>query len=199
VASLKAGRWQMGVGRTLRGRTLGIFGYGRIGTAVGGYARAFGMRVKVWAREASRARAAADGSELAASKAELFATSDVLTLHMRLVPATRSIVTAADLALMKPDALMVNTSRAGLIEPGALVAALKAGRPGAAAVDVFETEPLRDVADPLLALPNVIATPHIGYVTVEEWELQFADIFDQILAYAAGAPINVVNPHALAR
>ncbi|HUH69925.1 MAG TPA: D-2-hydroxyacid dehydrogenase family protein [Mycobacterium sp.] len=199
VASLKAGRWQMGVGRTLRGRTLGIFGYGRIGTAVGGYARAFGMPVKVWAREASRARAAADGYELAASKAELFATSDVLTLHMRLVPATRRIVTTADLALMQPDALIVNTSRAGLIEPGALVAALKAGRPGAAAVDVFETEPLRDVADPLLALPNVIATPHIGYVTVEEWELQFADIFDQILAYAAGAAINVVNPHALAR
>lgn len=193
MASLKAGRWQMGVGRTLRGRTLGIFGYGRIGGAVAGYARAFGMRVKVWAREASRERAAADGHELAASQADLFETSDVLTLHMRLAPATRGIVTAADLARMKPDALLVNTSRAGLIAPGALVAALKAGRPGSAAVDVFETEPLRDVADPLLALPNVTATPHIGYVTAEEWELQFADIFDQILAYAAGAPINVVN------
>jgi D-3-phosphoglycerate dehydrogenase len=198
MASLKAGRWQMGVGRTLRGRALGIFGYGRIGAAVAGYARAFGMRVRIWARAASRERASADGYQLAASKAELFEASDVLTLHMRLVPATRGIVTAADLALMKPDALLVNTSRAGLIEPGALAAALRAGRPGAAAVDVFETEPLRDIADPLLVLPNVIATPHIGYVTVEEWELQFADIFDQILAYHAGAPINVVNQEVLA-
>ncbi len=197
MASLKAGRWQMGVGRTLRGRTLGVFGYGRIGAAVAGYARAFGMRVLVWAREASRERAAADGYAVAPSKAAIFEACDVLTLHMRLVPATRGIVTAEDLARMQPDALLVNTSRAGLIEPGALVAALKAGRPGSAAVDVFETEPLRDVADPLLALPNVVATPHIGYVTVEEWELQFADIFDQIVAYAAGAPINVVNPEAL--
>ncbi|HEX9106962.1 MAG TPA: D-2-hydroxyacid dehydrogenase family protein [Longimicrobiales bacterium] len=197
MASLKAGRWQMGVGRTLRGRTLGIFGYGRIGAAVAGYARAFGMQVLVWARPPSLERARADGCETAPSKAALFAAADVLTLHMRLVPATRGIVGPEDLARMKPDALLVNTSRAGLIEPGALVAALRAGRPGAAAVDVFETEPLRDVADPLLALPNVVATPHIGYVTMEEWELQFADIFDQIVAYAAGSPINVVNPEAL--
>ncbi len=197
MASLKAGRWQMGVGRTLRGRTLGVFGYGRIGAAVAGYAKAFGMRVLVWASEGSRARAAADGYEVAADKAAFFAGSDVLTLHMRLVAATRGIVTPDDLALMKTDALIVNTSRAGLITPGALVAALKAGRPGGAAVDVFETEPLRDPADPLLALPNVIATPHIGYVTVEEWELQFADIFEQIVAFAAGTPINVVNPAAL--
>ena len=199
MASLKAGCWQMGLGRTLRGRTLGVFGYGRIGAAVAGYARAFGMRVRVWAREASRERARGDGYQLAANKADLFGASDVLTLHMRLAPATRGIVTAADLALMKPDALLVNTSRAGLIEPGALVAALKSGRPGSAAVDVFETEPLRDPADPLLALPNVIATPHIGYVTIEEWELQFADIFDQLLAYAAGSPINVVNPSVQAQ
>jgi D-3-phosphoglycerate dehydrogenase len=198
MASLKAGRWQTGVGRTLRGRTLGVFGYGRIGAAVAGYGRAFGMRVLVWAREASRERAYADGYAIATDKAAFFRASDVLTLHMRLVPATRGIVTAADLGRMKPDALLVNTSRAGLIEPGALVAALKSSRPGSAAVDVFETEPLRDVADTLLTLPNVIATPHIGYVTVEEWELQFADIFDQILAYGAGAPINVVNPEALA-
>jgi D-3-phosphoglycerate dehydrogenase len=199
MASLKAGAWQMGVGRTLRGRTLGVYGYGRIGAAVAGYAKAFGMRVSVWARPESLARAIADGYEAATSKATFLAAADIVTLHMRLVPATRGLVTAADLALMKPDALVVNTSRAGLIEPGALVAALRAGRPGSAAVDVFETEPLRDVADPLLALPNVVATPHIGYVTAEEWELQFADIFDQITAYAAGAPINVVNPEVLTR
>ena len=157
------------------------------------------MRVLVWARPDSLARAAADGYAPAPDKAAFLAAADVVTLHMRLVPATRGIVTAADLAQMKPDALLVNTARAGLIEPGALVAALAAGRPGSAAVDVFETEPLRDVADPLLALPNVITTPHIGYVTAEEWELQFADVFDQINAYAAGAPINVVNPETIGR
>ena len=197
MASLKAGRWQIGVGRTLRGRTLGVFGYGRIGSAVAGYGRAFGMKVKVWARPESLARARADGHEASASKAAFFAECDVVTLHMRLVPATRGIVGAEDLARMKSDALFVNTSRAGLVAPGALVAALKAGRPGRAAVDVYETEPLRDPADPLLQLDNVVATPHIGYVTKEEYELQFADIFDQVVAYAAGAPINVVNPAAL--
>ena len=198
MAALKAGRWQIGVGRTLRDRTLGIFGYGRIGSAVAGYGRAFGMQVKVWARPESLARARADGREIAANKAALFAECDVVTLHMRLVPPTRGIVGAEDLARMKPDALFVNTSRAGLVAPGALVAALRAGRPGRAAVDVYETEPLRDPADPLLSMDNVVCTPHIGYVTREEYELQFADIFDQVVAYAAGAPVNVVNPAALA-
>ena len=198
MASLKAGRWQMGVGNSLRGRTLGIFGYGRIGSAVAGYGRAFGMQVMVWSRPDSLAKARADGYAAAASKEEFFANCDVVTLHLRLIEATRGIVTAADLAHMKADSLLVNTSRAGLIAPGALVAALKAGRPGRAAVDVFETEPLRDTADPLLAMDNVVATPHIGYVTREEYELQFTDIFDQILAYAAGKPVNVVNPAALA-
>ncbi len=198
MASLKAGRWQMGVGNSLRGRTLGIFGYGRIGSAVAGYGRAFGMQVMVWSRPDSLAKARADGYAAAASKEEFFANCDVVTLHLRLIEATRGIVTAADLARMKRDSLLVNTSRAGLIAPGALVAALKAGRPGRAAVDVFETEPLRDTADPLLAMDNVVATPHIGYVTREEYELQFTDIFDQILAYAAGKPVNVVNPAALA-
>jgi D-3-phosphoglycerate dehydrogenase len=197
MAALKAGRWQIGVGNTLRGRTLGIFGYGRIGSAVAGYGRAFGMKVLVWARAASLDRARAEGYETAAGKEAFFAACDVLTLHMRLVEATRGIVGAADLARMKPDALIVNTSRAGLIAPGALVTALKAGRPGRAAVDVFEKEPLRDPEDPLLGLDNVVCTPHIGYVTREEYELQFADVFDQILAYAAGAPVNVVNPEAL--
>lgn len=197
VASLRAGRWQMGVGRTLRGKTLGIYGYGRIGAAVAGYGRAFGMRVLVWAREASRQRAATDGHEAAASKEAFFEASDVLSLHMRLVDATRSIVTAADLARMKPGALFVNTSRAALVEPGALVAGLRAGSPAAAALDVYEQEPLLDTGHPLLHLPNVVCTPHIGFVTREEYEEQFADIFEQVLAFAGGNPINVVNPQAV--
>jgi len=199
VAALKAGRWQTGVGNSLRGRTLGIYGYGRIGGAVAGYGKAFGMKVLVWARPDSLAKARADGHEAAPGKEAFFAACDVISLHMRLLEATRGIVTAADLARMKPDSLIVNTSRAGLIAPGALVAALKAGRPGRAAVDVFEVEPLTDPQDPLLAMDNVVATPHIGYVTREEYELQFSDIFDQIHAYAAGKPINVVNPAALAQ
>ena len=197
MAALKAGKWQMGVGTTLRGKTLGIYGYGRIGATVAGYGRAFGMRVIVWAREATRAKARTDGWEVAASKEAFFAECDVLSLHMRLVDATRGIVTAADLARMKPSAILVNTSRAPLIAPGALVEALKAGRPGLAAVDVYEREPLVDPQDPLLTLPNVICTPHIGYVSRDEYEVQFADIFDQVMAYAAGTPTNVVNPGVL--
>ena len=199
ASALKAGTWQTGVFHTLRGKTLGIYGYGRIGETVAGYGKAFGMKVLVWSREATRAKAAADGYEVAASKEEFFARCDVLSLHMRLVPATRSIVTAADLARMKPTALIVNTSRAPLIEPGALVAALKAGRPGMAAVDVFEEEPVRDPDHPLLTMPNVVATPHAGYVTRDEYQLQFSDIFDQIVAYATGKPINVVNPDVLGK
>jgi D-3-phosphoglycerate dehydrogenase len=199
MAALKAGQWQIGVGHTLRGKTLGIYGYGRIGAVVAGYGRAFGMKVLVWARENALAQARADGYEAAASKAAFFEQCDVLSLHMRLVEATRGIVTAGDLARMKPTALLVNTSRAPLIEPNALVAALRAGRPGMAAVDVYEKEPLRDTSDPLLTMDNVVCTPHIGYVTQDEYELQFTDIFDQILAYAAGAPINVVNPEAIGK
>ncbi|MBL7493461.1 D-2-hydroxyacid dehydrogenase family protein [Frankia sp. AgB1.9] len=199
MQSLRAGTWQAGVGHTLRSRTLGVYGYGRIGAVVAGYGRAFGMRVQVWGRPESLARAAADGHTPAASKEAFFETSDVLSLHLRLVAATRGLVTAADLARMKPTAVLVNTSRAGLLEPGALVAALRAGRPGGAAVDVFEDEPLRDPEHPLLTLPGVVATPHIGYVTREEWDLQFTDVFDQINAYAAGRPINVINPEALRR
>jgi D-3-phosphoglycerate dehydrogenase / 2-oxoglutarate reductase len=198
MASLKAGTWQIGVGRTLRHKTLGIYGYGRIGGAVAGYGKAFGMNVLIWAREATLAKARADGYETASSKASFFETCDVLTLHMRLVDATRGIVTASDLARMKPSTLLVNTSRAPLIEPGALVNALRAGRPGMAAVDVYEEEPVRDTQHPLLNMPNVICTPHLGYVSREEYEIQFTDIFDQILAYAAGKPINVVNPDVLA-
>src|SRR5262252_6174293 len=196
MRSLQEGRWQIGVGHTLRGKTLGIHGYGRIGATVAGYGHAFGMNVLVWAREVSRQRARDDGYSVAASREAFYEQSDVVSLHMRLVPATRGIVSGADLQRMKPSALLVNTSRAGLIEPGALVAALRSGRPGMAAVDVYETEPLLDPRDPLLTLPNVVCTPHIGYVTREEYELQFTDVFDQILAYANGRPINVVNPQA---
>jgi D-3-phosphoglycerate dehydrogenase len=199
MAGLKSGRWQTGIGRTLRGLTLGIYGYGRIGATVAGYGKAFGMTVLVWAREASRQRARADGYDAASSKDALFDQSDVLSLHMRLVDATRGIVTAADLARMKTTALLVNTSRAGLIEPGALISALEHGRPGLAAVDVFDREPVQEPGDPLLAMDRVICTPHIGYVTREEFDLQFSDIFDQILAYAAGRPINVVNPAVIPR
>jgi D-3-phosphoglycerate dehydrogenase / 2-oxoglutarate reductase len=199
MASLKAGRWQIGVGSTLRGKLLGIYGYGRIGAVVAGYGRAFGMPVTVWAREASLARARADGHATARSKEEFFTQCDVITLHMRLVEATRGIVRAADLARMKPTALLVNTSRAPLIEPGALVAALRAGCPGFAAVDVYEQEPMRDTDHPLLRMDNVVCTPHLGYVSREEYEVQFTDIFDQITAYAVGAPINVVNPEVLRR
>jgi D-3-phosphoglycerate dehydrogenase len=198
MASLKAGKWQMGIGHSLRHKTLGIYGYGRISRAVAGYGRAFGMNVMVWAREATLAQARAEGYASAPSKEAFFADCDVISLHMRLVDATRGIVTAADLARMKPTALLVNTSRAPLIEPGALVAALRAGRPGMAAVDVFEDEPMRDTAHPLLNMDNVVCTPHIGYVSRDEYEVQFAEIFDQIAAFAAGAPINVVNPDVLA-
>jgi D-3-phosphoglycerate dehydrogenase len=198
MASLKSGGWQIGVGTTLRGKTLGIFGYGRIGSAVANYGRAFAMNVLVWARPATLEKARADGYATAASKEEFFAACDVITLHMRLVEATRHIVKAADLARMKPTALLVNTSRAPLIEPDALVEALRRGRPGMAAVDVYEHEPVRDAAHPLLNMPNVVCTPHLGYVTRDEYEVQFVDIFDQIVSYAVGNPINVVNPDVLA-
>ena len=198
MAALQTGKWQIGVGRTLRDKTLGIYGYGRIGSVVAGYGKAFGMNVLVRARDASLARAAADGHAVALSKEAFFEQCDVLSLHMRLVEATRGLVTSADLTRMKPTALLVNTSRAGLIEPGALVDALRAGRPGIAAVDVYEDEPLVDTRHPLLTMTNVVCTPHIGYVTREEYEIQFAEIFDQISAYCAGAPINMVNPEVLA-
>jgi len=197
VASLKAGQWQCGVGRTLRGKTLGIYGYGRIGAVVASYGKAFGMNVLAWGREKSAERALRDGIEVAAGKADFLSRCDVISLHMRLNDGTRGIVTAADLAQMKPTAVLVNTSRAQLIEAGALVTALRAGRPGMAALDVFESEPLRDPGHPLLGMDNVVCTPHIGYVTVEGLETQFVDIFDQINAYAAGTPIHVVNPQVM--
>ncbi len=194
MASLKAGRWQMGVGKTLRGRVLGLYGYGRIARAVAGYARAFEMEVLWWASEEGRERARADGETVAADREAFFAASDVVSVHVRLKPATRGIIGTADFAAMRPGSVFVNTSRAGLVQPGALLAALNAGRPGMAALDVFDTEPLTDPDDPLISHPNVIATPHIGYVTEDELDLQFADIYDQINAYAECAPIHMINP-----
>jgi len=194
MASLRAGKWQVGVGQTLRGKTIGIYGYGRIGRVIAEYAKAFGMNVQVLAREASMQQARADGFAVAASREAFFAGCDVVSLHMRLIEATRGIVTSWDLSRMKPGSLLVNTSRAALIEPGALENAVKAGKPGLVAVDVFDEEPMRDATSPLLTSDRVIATPHIGYVTRDEYDLQFTDIFDQIIAYAEGAPTNVVNP-----
>ncbi len=192
VARLRAGGWQASLGRNLRGRTLGIFGYGKIGSLVAGYGRAFEMPVLVWGREGSQARAAAAGFTFAASQEALFEQADVLCLHIKLNAETRGIVTATDLARMKPTALLVNTSRAELIETGALEQALRAGRPGLAAVDVYESEPLAD--HPLLHLENAICTPHLGYVEKDTYERYFGSAFEQILAFAAGTPINLITP-----
>ena len=198
MAALRAGRWQTStVGHTLRGKTLGVYGYGRLGKVIAGYGDAFGMNVWVWGRDSTIAKARADGYEIAGSRDAFFAESDVISLHVRLVDATRGMITAADLARMKPDALLVNTSRAGLIEPGALEAALRAGRPGMAAVDVYEEEPVLGARHPLLAMDNVVCVPHLGYVTREGLETMFSTIFEQILAYERGQPINVVNSQAL--
>lgn len=199
VARLKAGHWQSTLGDVLHGRTLGVFGYGRIGALIAGYGKAFGMQVIVWGRETTLEKARADGYRGAASKRELFELSDVLTLHLRLTDATRGIVSGSDLAMMKTTALIVNTSRAGLIEAGALETGLRAGRPGKAAIDVYEHEPLQDAGHALLALDNALCTPHLGYVERDAYEFGFAKVFEQVLAYAAGAPVQVVNPDVLAR
>ena len=194
VASLQSGAWQAGVGKTLHGRSIGLYGYGRIAQRVAHYARAFGMEVLWWASEAGRERARAAGEPVASSREAFFASPDIVSLHLRLKPATKGVITAADLRLMREDSLLVNTARAGLIEPGALLAALERGRPGGAALDVFDREPITWQQDPLAAHPAVLATPHIGFVTEDELELQFADIFDQVVAWRAGAPINMINP-----
>jgi D-3-phosphoglycerate dehydrogenase len=197
MAALKAGKWQIGIGRSVHGQTLGLYGYGRIARVVARYAKAFDMKVMVWAREKSLQLAHADGHLIASGKAEFFSECDVISLHLRLVGATRGIVSAQDLARMKPTALLVNTSRAALIEADALVSALGAGRPGMAAIDVYEHEPALDTLNPLINMDKVICTPHIGYVTREGYETQFSDIFEQIVSFAAANPINVVNPDAL--
>lgn len=192
AASLKAGTWQMGVGRTLRGRTLGLYGYGRIASAVSDYAEALGMKVQWWGSEAGRARAVQDGRAVPQSRAEFFETSDVVSVHVRLKPETKGIITADDLASMQSRALFVNTSRSGLVTSGVLEAEISKGHIFAA-VDVFDHEPMLDTDHVLATHPNVLATPHIGYVTEDEFNLQFSDIFDQINAYATGAPIHMIN------
>ena len=197
MARLKNGQWQNRAGSVLRGRTLGIYGYGRIGKQVAGYGKAFGMRVLIWSREPSREQARADGYEVAANREALFEQSDVLSLHVRLVAETRGVITAADLARMKPTAVLANTSRAELIADGALAAALRAGRPGAAAVDVFESEPMLNAQHPLLQFDNVVATPHLGYMERDQMENYFSDQFKRVLAYADGKPYGVANPAAL--
>ncbi|WP_298963080.1 D-2-hydroxyacid dehydrogenase family protein [uncultured Roseibium sp.] len=193
VASIRRGNWQMGVGRTLRGRTLGLYGYGRIAKAVATYAQAIGMNVQWWSSENGRERARTDGVQLAESREIFFSTSDIVSLHVRLKPETRGIITEQDLASMKPRSLLVNTSRSGLIAPGNLETEIAKGRIFAA-VDVFDSEPLTDIDNPLLTSPNVLPTPHIGYVTEDEFDLQFSDIFDQIVAYAENKPIHMINP-----
>jgi D-3-phosphoglycerate dehydrogenase len=200
AAALKAGKWQAGsIGMRLHGKTLGIYGYGKTGAVMAGYGKAFGMTVLVWGRETTLAKARAAGFTVAPNKEAFFEESDVLTLHVRLLDSTRGIVTAADLDRMKPTALLVNTSRAGLIDPGVLEAALRAGRPGMAAVDVYEQEPVLGGQHPLLAMDNVVCTPHLGYVERTGLDEFFNIIFDQILAYENGHPINVVNPEVLAK
>ncbi|GMV48059.1 MAG: 2-hydroxyacid dehydrogenase [Pseudomonadota bacterium] len=208
VGNLKHGAWQQsglksasmppnfGIGMVLEGKTLGVWGYGKIGRRVAGYGRAFGMRVQVWGREPSRERAAADGFEPAASAEALFETSDVLTLHLRLVEVTRGVVTLDALSRMKPTALLVNTSRAELIEDNALVAALNRGRPGMAAVDVYESEPILQ-GHPLLRLENAVCTPHIGYVEQDSYEQYFGAAFDNVVNFIRNTPTNLVNPEAL--
>lgn len=199
MASLQAGHWQRAPGQTLRGRTLGLYGHGRIGRQVAVYARAFGMNVLWWGSDEGRARAAAEGQTVATDRAAFFAQSDFVSLHLRLTDRSRGLVTAGDLALMKPTASLINTSRAGLIAPGALLAALSAGRPGRAGIDVFDTEPLTDPDDPLISHPAVVATPHIGFVTEDELEAQFSDIYALVNAYDAGTPVAMVNPEVLQR
>ena len=208
ISHLKHGAWQQaglkaasmpmnfGLGSVLKGKTLGIWSYGRIGQLVAGYGRAFGMRVVVWGRDASRERAQADGFELAGSKAEFFEQCDILSLHLRLNDETRSSVTLHDLSSMKPSALLVNTSRAELIEQDALIAALNRGRPGLAAVDVFESEPILQ-GHALLRLENCVCTPHIGYVEQDSYEMYFSAAFDNVINFIRGTPTNIVNPGAL--
>ena len=208
IGNLKHGAWQQsglkaasmppnfGLGLVLRGRTLGVWGYGKIGTLVAGYGRAFGMQVVVWGSEASRARAVADGHQAAADCQSFFAECDVLSVHLRLNDVTRGLIKLEDLALMKPTALFVNTSRAELVADNALVSALNKGRPGLAAVDVFEAEPILQ-GHPLLRLENAICTPHIGYVEQDSYELYFGQAFDNVINFINSTPTHIVNPEAL--
>ena len=197
VNNMQAGRWQTTAGIGLQGKTLGVYAYGKIGSGVAKVGNAFGMKVVCWGRDGSTARARADGFDVAASREAFFAQSDIVTIHLPLNKETRGLITAADLALMKPTARIVNSSRAPIIAEGALVEALKKGRPGFAAIDVYESEPVINREHPLVSMSNVLCTPHLGYVTWETYELYYAAVVGNILAYAAGAPTNVANPEVL--
>jgi D-3-phosphoglycerate dehydrogenase len=197
VQGMKEGHWQRTVGRQLRGLRLGVWAYGKIGKLVAAYGKTFGMQVWVWGRDGSIASANADGFEAAPSREAFFEQSDVVSMHVRLNAETRGIVKPADLARMKPDALFVNTSRAELVESGALEAALPKGRPGFAAVDVYESEPILKADHPLLKMPNALCTPHLGYVEQGNYELYFGTAFDNVVAFADGKPVNIANPEVL--
>ncbi|WP_343536728.1 D-2-hydroxyacid dehydrogenase family protein [Sphingobacterium thalpophilum] len=197
VAAMKAGKWQINIGQSVAGKTIGIWGYGKIGRLVARYAKAFGAEAIVWGSEGSREEAVKDGCLAASSKSDFFHFADVITLHLRLLPATRGIVKLEDLRSMKPSALLVNTARAELIEPGALLQALRNCTPGAAAVDVYESEPVLDPQHPLFLLPNVICTPHLGYVEENAYEQLFKLAFENIVAFAQGRPQHIVNPQVL--
>ena len=198
--SLKQGHWQCaGMGQGLRGKNLGIWGYGQIGQQVAQFGRVFGMQVGVFSREAGLAKARADGFATFGDKAALLAHSDVLSLHVRLAPQTQGCLTYADLCSMKPGSLLVNTSRARLIEDGALVRALAQGRPAMAAIDVFEEEPMRDTDHPLLHMDNVICTPHLGYVELNQYDGMYRDQFERFLAFIDGRPRHIANPEVLTR
>lgn len=197
VNNMQAGRWQTTAGIGLQGKTLGVYAYGKIGGGVAKVGKAFGMKVICWGRDGSTAKARADCFDVAASREAFFAESDIVTIHLPLNKETRGLITAADLAHMKPTARIVNSSRAPIIAEGALVEALKKGRPGFAAIDVYESEPVVNREHPLVSMPNVICTPHLGYVTWETYELYYSAVVDNILAYAAGAPTNVANAEVL--
>lgn len=197
MQSLQQGGWQTGVGKTLFGRSIGLYGYGRIAKQVAHYAKAFGMNVIWWGSEDGRKRAAADGATIAPSREAFFAEADVISIHVRLTAETKGLITAADLAAMRNDAVFVNTSRAGLIEKDALLNALNNGHPGRAAIDVFDVEPITWADDALACHPNMVATPHIGFVTEDELNLQFDDIFKQVAAFAKGTPENMINPEVM--
>jgi D-3-phosphoglycerate dehydrogenase len=199
MSALKSGDWQLAPGQTLAGRTLGLYGYGRIAKQVAHYAQAFGMNVVWWSSEDGRKRAASEGANVAANRQAFFAESDFVSVHVRLKPATREIITSDDLSHMKPNATFVNTSRSGLVEAGALERTLSTGQPGRLALDVFDVEPLVDLNNPVITHPNVILTPHIGYVTEDELDMQFSDIYDLINAFASGAPIHMINPEVLSK
>lgn len=197
IAGMKNGQWQVNIGTTVHGKTIGIWGYGKIGKMIAGYAKAFGAKVLVWGSDSSREQAVQDGFEKAATKEHFFQNSDVISLHLRLNSSTNGIVKATDLSLMKPTAVLINTSRAELVEKGALMACLKNGRPGFAGIDVYEEEPIYDTQSEWLQMPNVVCTPHLGYVEKDSYELYFGKAFENVMSFVNGHPINIANPEVL--